>query len=114
MEEWRAQKRQQLEAKLAAGRSPEQTEAHEQDVDRERRDAADESERRAALTQFQCHICGARSEGPLTESHYTQAGDRTMWSTTDWHVPGDLFRCLVCQEWTCADDLVDGVCLDHA
>lgn len=114
MEKWRAEKRQQLAETLAAARTPDEEAAHDIERQQHQVDAQAESDRLHSLTQFQCHICGWRSEAPLKEDHFTQAGERTMWSTTDWHQPGDLFRCRVCGEWTCAADLVEGVCLDHA
>lgn len=72
------------------------------------------------LMRFKCHICGKRSEYPLTTEEdipgtggLAMDGDHSSnmtIKTVHYFTPGDLERCNCCNEWTCGKHIYKGIC----
>jgi hypothetical protein len=65
--------------------------------------------------RFKCHICGRPSDGPAQTKIISvdqSRGDddyRNVYGD-DWDEPINLIRCSVCNNWSCDDDIAQGVC----
>jgi len=51
---------------------------------------------------FICHVCGKPSE--------KTKGESLPQENIDLSTPGDLFRCKICEKWTCSEHIYKGIC----
>ena len=61
---------------------------------------------------YKCHVCLRPATRPASIPHSSMSGDYSTdtWYEDDWSQPGDLFKCTICGEWTCEEDLYKGIC----
>lgn len=65
---------------------------------------------------FQCHVCERRATKPGQDAHsgtdYGEHGIPSYYTyhTDNWSYPGDLFRCSICEKWTCTKCLHKTIC----
>lgn len=65
-------------------------------------------------SRFKCHIsiCNKVATKPATETSYL--GGLFRMDFNNWDLPGDLYKCSVCDQWTCEDHIYRCICYECA
>jgi hypothetical protein len=121
MEKWRAERREKIERTRETERlkSVAAEEARRKAREAEKQSHAEKlaKERAKKLAKFKCHICGVQSSEPYVRSSEFDPDLASGYEyTTDWDLPGDLYKCATCKKWACKDDYdrASHKCLKHA
>lgn len=63
------------------------------------------------LAKFHCGVCGVVAQIPHPESSGGGiAGDEERDTYYNYNIPGDLFKCTACHEYTCHEHIYKGIC----
>jgi hypothetical protein len=98
---WQNQVNRRIEKQIARERAAEKNEANNAQRERHRKEKV---LLRELGENYKCHECGTKAKEPYLETIKDVWADEsiTYQTVTDYDIPGDLFICFYCHEWTCS------------
>ena len=95
----------------------EEEKAREAEVEKSKKEFLESARRERVVKvqelgrKFKCHISDKPAREPMRESIELRMGLDTYHEDGDnWSKPKDLYQCVNCRNWTCAEHIYKGIC----